>query len=120
MNNMFKTFLKKFADTYYSKYVYVPVGTEMDDVVKDYTRMGLPGCVGSMDVTHVFWHQCPVHLRHLCTGRYGSPTVAFQLVCSHTRKIHHISQPFYGATNDITITYNETYPRDIMMGSCTT
>ena len=116
VNTMFKTFLKLYADMYYHKYVYVPEGEEMDKVVDDYTRMGFPGCVGSMDVTHVLWHQCPVSLRHLCVGRYSSPTVAFQLVCGHNRKIHHVSKPFYGATNDITITYNDTYPREVMMG----
>ena len=116
VNKMFKTFLRAYADKYYSKYVYVPEGEEMDAVVQDYTRMGFPGCVGSMDVTHVFWHKCPVSLRHLCSGRYSSPTLAFQLVCSHSRMIHHVSKPFYGATNDITITYNDTYPREVMMG----
>ena len=116
VNTMFKTFLKLYADMYYNKYVYVPEGEEMDGVVEDYTRMGFPGCVGSMDVTHILWHQCPVSLRHLCVGRYSSPTVAFQLVCAHNRRIHHVSKPFYGATNDITITYNDTYPREVMMG----
>jgi hypothetical protein len=116
VNTMFHTFLHQYADNYYAKYVYVPEGPEMDQVVEDYTRMGFPGCVGSMDVTHVYWNQCPVALRHLCNGRYHCPTIGFQMVCAHTRKIHHISRPFYGATNDITITYNDTYPREVMMG----
>ena len=30
------------------------------------------------------------------------------------RRIHHVSRPFYGATNDITITYNDTYPREVV------
>ena len=63
------------------------------------------------------WKQCPAALRHVCTGRYHCPSVAFQMVCAHTRRIHHISRPFYGATNEITITYNDTYPREIMLGS---
>ena len=28
-------------------------GEEMDQVIADYTKMGFPGCVGSMDVTHL-------------------------------------------------------------------
>ena len=79
--------------------MYVPEGEELDQVVEDYTKMGLPGCVGSMDVTHLMWKQCPSALRHVCTGRYHCPSVAFQMVCAHTRRIHHVSQPFYGATN---------------------
>jgi hypothetical protein len=60
----------------------------------------------------------PSSLRHVCTGRYHCPSVAFQMVCAHTRRIHHVSRPFYGATtNDITITYNDTYPREVMLGN---
>ena len=48
------------------------------------------------------------------------PTIGFQMVCVHTRKINHISRPFYGrtdgATNDITIIFNDTYPREVMFG----
>ena len=68
---------------------------------------------GLLDVTHLMWKQCPSALRHVCTERYHCPSsVAFQMVCAHTtRRIHHISRPFYGATNDITINYNDTYPR---------
>ena len=117
VNKMLKQFLEYYSIAYYDTYVYVPDGEEMDRVVEDYTRMGFPGCVGSMDVTHIMWKQCPSTLRHVCTGRYHCPTVAFQMVCDHTRRIHHVSRPFYGATNDITITYNDSYPRDVMFGN---
>ena len=43
-----------------SMYMFRKVLNEMDQVVDDYTRMGFPGCVGSMDVTHLYWNQCPV------------------------------------------------------------
>ena len=36
--------------------------------------------------------------------------MAFQVVAEHSKRIHHISKPFYGATNDITITYQDSYP----------
>jgi hypothetical protein len=117
VNVMFKAFVKNYSAAYYDVHVYVPEGEELDQVVEDYTKMGLPGCVGSMDVTHLMWKQCPSALRHVCTGRYHCPSVAFQMVCAHTRRIHHVSQPFYGATNDISITYNDSYPRDVMNGS---
>ena len=62
--------------------------------------------------------QCPSALRHVCAGRYHCPSVAFPMVCAHTRRIHHVSRPFYEATSDIIITYNDSYPRKIMLGSC--
>jgi hypothetical protein len=77
--------------------------------------MGLPGCVGSMDVTHVQWGGCPSNLRHHCIGRYGYPTLGLNFICSHNRRIQYVSRAFYGATNDITITYNDNYPRRLML-----
>ena len=115
VNNVFKDFAANYSAAYYDKYVYVPEGADLDKVEKDYRYMGFPGCVGSMDVTHLHWGACPKHLRHHCIGRYGHPTVAFNFVCAHTRRIHHISTPFYGATNDITISYNDNYPRKLML-----
>ena len=73
VSNMFKQFVENYAKAYFDRYVYVPDGEEMNKVVEDYTtRMGFPGCVGSMDVTHVMWKQCPSTLRHVCFGRYLS------------------------------------------------
>ena len=63
------------------------------------------------------WTPCPSSLRNVCTGRYYCPSVAFQMVCDYTRRIHHVSRPFYRATNDITITYNDSYPRDVRIFS---
>jgi len=115
VNKIFKMFITNYAAAImYSKYVYVPEGEEMDRVEEIYRHMGFPGCVGSMDVTHIFWDKCPEKLRFLCKGKEGKPSVAFQCVVEHTRRIQHISKPFYGATNDITITYQDTYPMKLL------
>mmetsp|Transcript_31718 Transcript_31718/g.43515 ORF Transcript_31718/g.43515 Transcript_31718/m.43515 type:complete len:434 (-) Transcript_31718:776-2077(-) len=114
VNSFFKLFLANCVEKLYSKYVYVPQGSELDAVEAVYRKMGFPGCVGSMDCTHVFWDKCPNELRHKCFGKEKSPTLAFQVVVDHARRIHHVSDPFYGATNDITITYNDTYPMQLL------
>jgi hypothetical protein len=67
-------------------------------------RLGLPGCVGSMDCTHISWHKCPVQWTNLMTGASGKPTISFQVVVDHNRKVTHCSQWFYGTWNDKMIT----------------
>jgi hypothetical protein len=98
----------------FSTWVYVPEGEELDLVEEVYRRMGFPGCVGSMDVTHIFWDRCPKAKRFLTKGKEGFPSLAFQAVVEHTKRIQHISKPFYGATNDVTITYQDTYPMQLL------
>ena len=62
-----------------------PIGDGMQAVVDTYTKLGLPGCVGSMDCTHVHWAQCPKYHKVECTGKEGFPTLSFEVVVDHSR-----------------------------------
>ena len=68
INNIFKQFLHGCVKKLYPKYVYIPEGDEMNQVRKVYEKLGLPGCIGSMDCTHVLWHRSPKLIRNNCTG----------------------------------------------------
>ena len=46
-------------------------------------------------------------------GKEHKPTLAFQVVVSHTRRFMHVSNYFYGTWNDKQITVNDTYPMDV-------
>ena len=59
--------------------------------------MGFPGCVGSIDCTHIAWDMCPTTLNPLCKGKEGYPTLVFEVVVDHTRKIRACTRSFYGA-----------------------
>ena len=76
---------------------------EVRHVVDLYTRLGLPGCVGSVDCVHIPWDKCPAGLKSSCVGKEGYPTLAFEVVVSHTRMILSVSKAFFGADNDKTI-----------------
>ena len=85
-------------------------------VLETYRVLGFPGCVGSMDVTHVPLGRCPDKYRFLCSGKEGYPTLAFQVVVDHFRRVHHVSVAFFGAANDKSITKNDAYPIAIGKG----
>ena len=72
-------------------------------VTAQYEKRGLPGCVGSVDCVHVCWDRCPASMHSVCKGKDNVPTLAFQVVCSHTKKIMHVSDYFWGTYNDKTI-----------------
>ena len=65
-----------------------------------YERVGLPGCVGSIDCVHLVWDKCPAGFLSACRGKEKLPTLAFQVVASHTRKILSVSSFYAGTTND--------------------
>ena len=82
-----------------------------------YSKIGLHGCMGSMDATHIFWARCPPKLHKLCTGKEKKPTLAWNCVVDHAYGIHHVSDLIYGATNDITLARNDDYPKKFSNGS---
>ena len=76
---------------------------EFQHVLGRYEMVGLPGCIGSIDCVHLIWTNCPVVITSQCKGKEKFPTLAFQVVVSHTRKILSCSPAFYGSVNDKTI-----------------
>jgi hypothetical protein len=68
-----------------------------------YAKLLVPGCGGSVDCVHIAWDMCPAGIRSDCKGKEGYPSVVFQVICSHTRKVLGVSGPYYGTWNDKTI-----------------
>jgi hypothetical protein len=81
-----------------------------------YAKIGLHGCMGSMDATHVFWARCPPDKHNLCIGKEKKPTVAWNVVVDHAYGIHHVSDLIFGATNDMTLARNDWYPKKFSNG----
>lgn len=66
----FHKFNDCFVKKFYSTYVYAP--TTLDDitkVAKIYDKLGLPGCVGSIDCVHIAWERCPQIHKNWYTGK---------------------------------------------------
>jgi hypothetical protein len=55
-------------------------------VTAQYKRRGLPSCIGSIDCVHLCWDRCLASMHSVCKGKDNVPTLAFQVVCSHTKK----------------------------------
>ncbi len=67
-------FLKHIVKLFFNKYVYMPEGDELREIMNKYKIMGFNGCIGSIDCTHVLWNKCPLSLRNYCIGKGKTPT----------------------------------------------
>jgi hypothetical protein len=76
---------------------------EIRHVTGMYERSGCPGCIGSVDCVHIVWDKCNAGMRSLCCGKEKVPTLVFEVVCSHTKRILHVSKWFGGTVSDKTI-----------------
>ena len=114
---VFKKFVFGLSKILYPAFVKFPTGNDLQKVLDVYAKLGLPGCVGSMDCTHVKWMMCKKGKRFACIGKEGFPTLVFQVIVDHYRRVLHVSQHFYGATPDKVICKNDLFSLGAIHGS---
>ncbi len=99
-HRIFVTFIKSFVVNFFDKYVYFPTGDKLRECMNTYKLLGFNGCVGSFDCTHIYWNKCPKELVNYCVGKEKKPTVSFQCVVDHNRRVQMCSLPYCRATSD--------------------
>jgi hypothetical protein len=115
-NNIMKEFCLAFSKAFYDEFVYFPGGDELSKIMETFAKVGFPGAVGSMDVTHFRWLACPKEEFNLCKGKYPFPTLACQCIVDHNRRILFCSNLYDGRENDKNITADDEFTYDIMHG----
>jgi hypothetical protein len=108
-----KIIFQYFVHSEYDNIVKPPEGEKLNAVMKVYESMGLPGCIGSIDCVHIQWDKCPVKLHHLCFGKEKYPTLAYEVVVDHNRRIQACTRSFWGARNDKTIVKYDRFVTNI-------
>ena len=114
---MFRTFVKGVQKHLFPLLVRKPEGTYLQEVLALYARLGLPGACGSMDCTRIKWWMCPTIYKFKATGKEGYPTLVFQVVVDHLRRVHHVSKYFLGSSNDVMICQNDDFTLEVMAGA---
>ena len=99
-----KTFIPIMSGKFMSdKYIYLPrTEAELEHVLGQYKRAGLPGCFGSIDGVHVRLYCCPagLYIVHK-NGAKQHPTRSYQVIASHTCRIQYVSKGVPGSVNDM-------------------
>jgi Plant transposon protein len=64
---------------------------------------GVPGMVGSLDCTHIYWKNCPKRLQGSFQGRPGCPTIILECAADYNLWFWHAAFGFPGSLNDINV-----------------
>ena len=115
--SVFTKFVLSFSMNFQDEFITTPEGENLQKVMDIYSKLGFPGCVGSIDATHLKWAMCPKSLSNICTGKESFPSIAYQVVVDHSRRILHISQGMYDSLNDITITRYDKFCQNVKNGN---
>ncbi len=96
----FYTFIEALVDMK-DEFICLPWNiTKLQLVNRDYNAAGLPGCVGSMDVVHVKWSNCPTGNHNRAKEEEGYPNLGFQCITDFNQRIMAIYGPQFGSQND--------------------
>ena len=90
---------------------------ELSDYGSEFMQAGLPGYVGSTDVTHIVVERYPYKLRQLHMG-YKLPHTArtYNLTCNHRRKILHTTCGHPSCFNDQTFICFDDFVQGLKSG----
>lgn len=104
VRDFFFIWIKHWSTVKFGHYVKMPTTQEeLRRCEAEYGMGGLCGCIGSSDVCHVAWDRCRASMNNAATGKEGFPTLAFQIIVNHRRRILATTGAFLGATNDKSI-----------------
>ena len=103
VHSIFHRFIKDVTEKLFPLVVTMPEGKHLKDTLEMYEKLGFPGCCGSVDCTHIAWDRCPDESYNFMKGKEGFPTVSFEVIVDHTRRVLSVSEAFDGSTNDMTI-----------------
>jgi hypothetical protein len=113
INRFFKKFIKRFARDEYNRSMALPAEEDLRIILQAYERLGFPGCIGSIDCTHVPWDSVPHLLAQSHTDRHSMKTRIFQIAVTHARRILSVSRGFPGSTNDKTVCSTDEFIHNV-------
>lgn len=99
-----RLFYETFLNSFYAMkddYISMPANVDaLKSVMKSYELCGLPGACGSIDVVHVKWSHCPAGDFNRAKGKESYPSLGFQCISDHNRRIMAVFGPQFGSRND--------------------
>lgn len=99
-----------FREEFEDDWVHPPrEGTQLQSVLRDSARAGLPGCVGFLDGVHCKWDRCPYAVRHLHKGKCPYPTLGWSVSCNWRRRFTSVLDAMSGGCNDKTAQHHDHF-----------
>lgn len=83
----FHAFNMFFVREYYNAFVSPPKDIEdVQRITNNFSQVGLPGCVGSIDCVHIPWERCPQIHKNMYIGKEGNNSNTYIIVTLHNTK----------------------------------
>ena len=98
-----KRFCRAVVETLGPKYLRNPTLAEVERLLKDAEKRGMPGLLGSIDCSKWTWKNCPTAWHGQFKGKEKTPTVTLEAICDRSLWIWHAFFGMPGSLNDINV-----------------
>jgi hypothetical protein len=121
VGSLLRNFFYLFLDWHWDKtnlHIKIPTTREeIDHVENIYHLIGYPDCLCIIDCVHLPWGACTWTLQTQCKNKHKKkPTVVFEVISSHTKKVLHVSDMFWGACGESLIVKYDKAVHEVMDG----
>ena len=86
-----------------SQYLQKPDQKDLTQLLDVNNQQGFPGCIGSLDLMHWAWKNCPSAMAGQYKGKEKRPTVVLEAVADQQLWIWHVFFGTVGALNNINV-----------------
>lgn len=111
-HKFFIGFIHNFSMLFEKEFIKPLVGEEQDLSMGMYSKMGLPGCVGSIDATFVPCDMLPAEYCNLLKGDKGRGLL-FNVVVDHSKRVLDVQCPVFASINDKIAVKSNLFIRDL-------
>lgn len=111
-----KRFAKAVNDIYGKEFLRPPNEEEIDKLMKMNEKRGFPGMLGSLDVMHLTWKNCPKALAGMYKGKEMKPTICLEAVGSGDLYIWFMFFGMPGSCNDINVIDRSPFVESVING----
>lgn len=106
----FRRFCKMMATYEFKQWIHPPESdSDIEFAEKSYRLAGTPGAIGSVDCVHLHYDRCPAQERSSYDGPKGHPTISYEMVVGHNRRIYSLTPGWPGTTSDKTIVKHDDF-----------
>jgi hypothetical protein len=92
----FKRFCHLFTQHFQQIYIRPQSGDDLKRTMETYAKLGLPGCVGSIDATFVGpWDACAHNLKNVCSGDKGKGFL-YEVIVNHSKLVVSVEGGYWG------------------------
>lgn len=86
---------------YQAEYVRAPTTKDLKRILAHNAERGLPGCMGSLDCSHLAWTNCPSAHAGMYKGRHNHPVIVLHTICNEDLWVWHLFAGCPCSNNDV-------------------